>query len=264
MSIVILVGGDAQFGNPEHRYLTQAFIDRFGDQVTRVITCEPIKRSFGQRLVRLLKRGNFKERFARYRYPGGYGPTLSDVQKLLRPDEQSRTMPGGDRCSHVDSHNGQECAAILKKESPDIIVVYGTRIIRSHISSHARLICMNMHTGLSPFYRGDSTLFWPVFFNDRDNLGVTVHQLVDEVDGGAIAATANIAYSPGDTEADLFAKGVKAGTEIYLQAVADALAGKLELIPQNLSAGKEFRWMDRTVAAEVKVKQQLDAWAAAQ
>jgi len=103
-----------------------------------------------------------------------------------------------------------------------------------------------------------------VFFNDRDNLGVTVHQLVDEVDGGAIAATANIAYSPGDTEADLFAKGVKAGTEIYLQAVADALAGKLELIPQNLSAGKEFRWMDRTVAAEVKVKQQLDAWAAAQ
>jgi len=264
VSIVILVGGDAQFGNPEHRYLTQAFIDRFGDQVTRVITCEPIKRSFGQRLVRLLKRGNFKERFARYRYPGGYGPALSDVQKLLRPDEQSRTMPGGDRCSHVESHNGQECAAILKKESPDIIVVYGTRIIRSHVSNHARLICMNMHTGLSPLYRGDSTLFWPVFFNDRDNLGVTVHQLVDEVDGGAIAATANIAYSPGDTEADLFAKGVKAGTEIYLQAVADALAGKLELIPQNLSAGKEFRWMDRTVAAEFKVKQQLDAWAAAQ
>jgi len=263
MSIVILVGGDSQNGNPEHRYLVNAFLDRFGDQVTRIITCDPVKRTFSQRLRRMIKRGNFLERIARYRFKGGYGPSSDDVLNRLRPDESNPTMPGGNRCSHVISHNSAECQAILEDESPDIIVVYGTRIIRSHIYKCARIMCLNMHTGLSPFYRGDSTLFWPVFYDDREKLGVTVHQLVDEVDGGAIAATANVTYTPGDTEADLFAKGVKAGSEIYLQAVSEALEGKLKLKPQDLSAGREFRWMDRTVSAEHKVKKQLAVWAAA-
>jgi len=263
MSIVILVGGTSVHGNPEHRYLVGAFLDRFGEKITRVISAQPIARPLGVRLKRMLKRGNYTERLARWRYPGGYGPDTADLQRLLLPDELEPLMPGLDRCVQVTSHNGPECEAILEADKPDIIVVYGTAIIRSNIFEKANIITLNMHTGLSPNYRGDSTLFWPVYYDDPDHLGVTVHELVASVDGGAIAATSPVKYAAGDTEADLFAKGVKAGTELYLDAVQSALDGTLICKPQDLSLGREFRWIHRTVAAEKKVLAQLDQWASA-
>ncbi|MFK7852987.1 MAG: formyl transferase [Granulosicoccus sp.] len=261
MSIVILVGGNSVQGNPEHRYLVGAFLDRFGDKVTKVISAQPQVRPIGERIKRMLKRGNYAERFARWRYPGGYGPDIADLQRLLLPDEASPQMPGSDRCVQVPSHNGAECEAILSKEKPDVIVVYGTTIIRSNIFEQAGIITLNMHTGLSPYYRGDSTLFWPVYYNDPERLGVTVHELVASVDGGAIAATSPVIYETGDTEADLFAKGVQAGTALYLDAVDSALNGTLSCKAQDLSLGKEFRWIHRTVAAEKKVLTQLEQWA---
>lgn len=260
VSIVILVGGSTPEGNAEHRYLVDAFLERFGDRVTRIVTAEPVKRSFGTRLKRMLKRGNYAERLARWRYPGGYGPDPADLQRLLRPDESTPQMPGGSRRVHLPSHNGPECEAILEADQPDVIVVYGTSIIRSNIFSKARIITLNMHTGLSPWYRGDSTLFWPVFYNEPERLGVTVHELVESVDGGAIAATAAVHYEPGDREAQLFAKGVRAGTQLYLDSVTAALNGTLECQPQDLSIGHEFRWKDRTVAAERQVIANFEQW----
>ncbi len=261
MSIVLLLGGNTPQGNPEHRYLCNAFLNRFGDQIKHVITAEPVTRTFNQRLKRLLKRGHYLERLARWHYAGGYGPDTAQLQQLLLPNEQTPTMPGEGRHSHVVSHNSPACEAILDRIKPDVIVVYGTRIIRSNIFERARIISLNMHTGLSPWYRGDSTLFWPIYYDDADKLGVTVHELVAAVDGGAIAATAPVHYEPGDGEAQLFAKGVKAGTAIYLDCVAQALAGKLECRPQDLSLGREFSWTHRTVAAERRVLDQLDQWA---
>lgn len=261
MSIVILVGGNSAQGNPEHRYLVGQFLQHFGEQVTQIITVEPVKRPLLTRLKRLSKRGQYLERLRRAVYSGGYGPSAEAVQQLLLPEEQQPLMPGGDRVSVVNSHNSQACHDLLIAHKPRVIVVYGTAIIKESTSSLASDITLNMHTGLSPFYRGDSTLFWPVHENDPTKLGVTVHELVPHVDGGDIAATATIEYVPGDSEADLFSKAVKAGTPLYVNAVEQSLAGTLKLTAQDLSLGREFSWKDRSVAAERKVLQHLDQWA---
>ena len=262
MSIVILLGGNSAAGNPEHRYLASQFLAHFGDKVTRIVTAEPTNRPVSQRLKRMIRRGNYGERLARLRYKGGYGPEGHDLQRLLLPDEKTPVMPGDHRCAHVDSHNGAACEAILDEDKPDVIVVYGTRIIRSNIFERAGRITLNMHTGLSPFYRGDSTLFWPVYYNDPTHLGVTVHELVASIDGGDIATTVPVIYTKGDSEADLFAKGVKAGTAAYIKSVEAALDGTLVCQPQDLSLGQEFSWTHRTVAAEHQVLNQLAQWAA--
>lgn len=261
MSIVILVGGSSAQGNPEHRYLAGQFIEHFGEQVTQVITVQPVKRPLLTRLKRLSRRGQYLERLNRALFSDGYGPRLEDVQKLLLPDEEMPSMPGGNRVSIVDSHNGKACHELLIAHKPRVIVVYGTAIIKESTSSLAQDITLNMHTGLSPFYRGDSTLFWPVHENDPSKLGVTIHELVPHVDGGDIAATATVEYSPGDTEANLFCKAVKAGTPLYINAVERALDGTLTLTAQDLSQGREFSWRDRTVAAERQVIRHLDQWA---
>lgn len=260
MSIVLLTGGSTPDGNAEHRHLVESFLDRYGDRVTHVITADPVVRSFSTRLKRMIRRGNYGERWARARYPGGYGPEPVAVQRLLRPDEASPVMPGGSRRVHVSSHNGAECEAILAAAQPEVIAVYGTAIIHPPVFTRARRLTLNMHTGLSPWYRGDSTLFWPVYYDEPDKLGVTVHELVESVDGGTIAATAPVLYEPGDGEAELFAKGVRAGTLLYLDCVQAALDGALHCRPQDLSLGREFSWKDRTVAAEKQVLVRFTEW----
>ena len=260
MSIVILVGGSTTNGNYEHRYLVNAFLEEFGDQVTRVISAEPVQRSLGLKIKRTLKRGQYWERIARARYKKPFGPDGDQLGKALFGDELLETMPGGEKHAIVPDHNGPECEALLDADKPDIIVVYGTRIIRDNIFRRAGKVTLNMHTGLSPYYRGDSTLFWPVYYNDPDHLGVTVHKLVAEVDGGDIVHTGKVDYSPGDTEADLFSKGVKVGTELYLKAVHAALDNTIEYHPQDLSQGREFSWTHRTVAAEKQVLANLEKW----
>jgi len=261
MSIVILVGGESSEGSYEHRYLVNAFIERFGSQVTRVITAGPVERPLSVRLKRAWIRGNYRERLARALYKGGYGPDGNAVGKALFDKDLPQIMPGGERKVAVVSHNDPECEAILKSEKPDVIVVYGTAILREHIFRHARKVTLNMHTGLSPLYRGDSTLFWPIYYDDKEHLGVTVHKLVAEVDGGDIVYTGKVTYSAGDSEADLFAKGVKVGTELYLQAVQDVLSDGAVYHRQDLSLGREFRWIHRTVAAERQVLNTLERWA---
>ncbi|MBX2881288.1 MAG: formyl transferase [Granulosicoccus sp.] len=261
MSIALLLGGTSEHGNVQHRYLAGRFLEQFGEKVDCIISARPKSDPISVRLRRMIKRGHYRERLARAIYGAGYGPSDEHLQPLLLPGESSARMPGGDRHFIVDSHNGSDCEVLLDQYKPDVIVVYGTAIIKSNIFSRAQRITLNMHTGLSPYYRGDSTLFWPVYYDDPSKLGVTVHELVESVDGGAIAATAQVVYEPGDSEANLFAKGVMAGTDIYLRAVQQALDGTLICTPQDLSAGREFRWMHRTVAAERQVLSNLQTWA---
>ncbi len=260
MSIVILVGGQSAHGNPEHRYLVNAFVERFGDRVTKIISTEPVTRPLKTRLRRMLKRGNYAERVRRALYKGGYGPDPAALSRALFDDKPIDQMPGGSRHVVVSSHNGQDCLDLLDQEKPDVIIVYGTAILKAPLFDRAKIITLNMHTGLSPWYRGDSTLFWPVFYDDPDNLGVTIHQLVAAVDGGDIASTGKVVYEQGDSEANLFAKGVKVGTDLYLEAAQSALNGTLVCTQQDLSLGREFRWIHRTVAAEKQVLQMLDKW----
>lgn len=254
------MGGNSEQGSAEHRYLVGQFLQRFDEQVTTIITTRPKKRAIHTRLRRMIRRGNYAERLARIRYRRGYGPDAQHVQQLLLPDEKQALMPGGDRVCVVESHNSQACRDLVRQANPSVIVVYGTAIIHAPIFTLASVITLNMHTGLSPYYRGDSTLFWPVYYDEPDKLGVTVHELVESVDGGDIAATAHIHYRAGDTEADLFAKGVRTGTALYLDATEKALAGKLVCTPQDLSSGQEFSWRHRTVDAEKQVLAQLEQW----
>ncbi|MFK8083767.1 MAG: formyl transferase [Granulosicoccus sp.] len=257
---MILAGGRSEQGNAEHRYLVGQFLERFGDQVQLVVTAQAPVSPLYIRLQRMIKRGSYRERLNRAIYGGSLGPAAAEIQTLLLPEEAQPQMPGAEKVFVVPSHNSEACRDLIYNVRPCVIVVYGTPIISSTISNLSRLVTLNMHTGLSPYYRGDSTLFWPVFFNEPDRLGVTVHKLEDSIDAGDIACTAPVIYTAGDSEAHLFAKAVKIGTALYLDTVERALAGTLQCTPQDLSLGREFRWMDRTVAAEREVVARLHQW----
>ena len=45
---------------------------------------------------------------------------------------------------------------------------------------------LNAHRGLTQYYRGLDSDYWPIYFNDFNNLGTTIHLIDDNLDTGDI------------------------------------------------------------------------------
>src|SRR3546814_7243079 len=67
---------------------------------------------------------------------------------------------------------------------------------------------LNIHAGLSPRYRGSRCTEWAVACGDVLNIGVTVHRLTKDIDGGAILGQARVQVRPEDTIEDVNARNV--------------------------------------------------------
>ena len=69
---------------------------------------------------------------------------------------------------------------------PDVIVSYGCSIIREPLLSKYDGRFINIHLGLSPYYKGSGTNFWPLVNNEPEFLGVTYMYINNLIDGGNI------------------------------------------------------------------------------
>jgi methionyl-tRNA formyltransferase len=157
----------------------------------------------------------------------------------------------------VPGHNSEECRRLLEDLRPRVLAVYGTALIRPAVLSLAGELALNLHTGISPRYRGASSTFWALHNEEPEWIGATVHILDPGVDSGDVLGIARPEISEDDDEESLFAKCVKAGAELYADRLNAALDGPVQAEPQDLGEGRMYRFVDRTVAAERRVKRLL-------
>lgn len=68
----------------------------------------------------------------------------------------------------------------------NFVVTYGCSIIPLNLIKQIPVPLINVHLGLSPYYRGSGTNFWPIFNHQMALCGVTYHKLTDVIDGGDI------------------------------------------------------------------------------
>lgn len=94
----------------------------------------------------------------------------------------------------------------------------------------------NMHGSLLPKYRGRAPVNWAVL-NGEAQTGVSLHQMVEKPDAGAIVAQQAVPILPNDISHEVFHK-VTCAAEICLnQVLPDLLAGRAPHIPLDLRAG---------------------------
>ena len=74
----------------------------------------------------------------------------------------------------------------IYKIKPDLIISYGCSIIKKTLISRFKNKFINVHLGLSPYYRGSATNFWPFVYNKLQFLGVTFMKIDDGIDTGPI------------------------------------------------------------------------------
>ncbi|MFC1985410.1 formyltransferase family protein [Chloroflexota bacterium] len=136
--------------------------------------------------------------------------------------------------------NTESTAKQIRRFSPDIILVRSTPILNSIVFGEAKKFCLNFHKGLIPYYRGTSCLYWPIYQGQYDLLGVTIHQINEQTDAGAIANQAQYVLEPGDTFSSIEVKTTKLGTDLMIKTLKQIENGTVKWTEPELSKGKVY------------------------
>lgn len=82
--------------------------------------------------------------------------------------------------------NGFEVFNLVKEKDPDIIILFGTSIIKDPLLSYFDGRIINIHLGLSPYYRGSATNLFPYYYDEPECIGATIHLATARVDEGPV------------------------------------------------------------------------------
>lgn len=104
--------------------------------------------------------------------------------------------PRGTRVETVSSVNDHDCRSMLIEESPDLLFVYGTGIVKKDVFSLPRLGTVNAHGGLLPKYRGLDTNLWAAYLGHPEEMAVTLHEMEQGIDTGAVYVSRRLSATP--------------------------------------------------------------------
>ena len=96
----------------------------------------------------------------------------------------------------------------------DFCFIFGPDLILSPVIDVLPRNRVNLHLGLSPWYKGGATLFWPFYFLQPQFAGITFHQITEKPDAGEIIHQCTPQLELGDKIHDV---GVKCVTQAKLQ-----------------------------------------------
>lgn len=140
--------------------------------------------------------------------------------------------------------NSDSTSKFLSSNNPDLVIVFGSGMIRGSLFENLPKNSYNLHLGLSPRYRGSATLFWPFYFLEPQYCGATFHRIVYEPDAGNIVHQSVPVLNYGDKIHDVACKTVISATDDCIKLI-DILKNKQQLIEYNQKGtGKNFQTND--------------------
>lgn len=110
---------------------------------------------------------------------------------------------------------------------PDAVVSFGCGVLRSPLLEAFAGRLVNLHLGLSPYYRGTATNFWALVDGRPECVGATLHETTAVLDGGPVLAQVRPVPRTTDRAHELGTGALLAALDA-LPAVLDAhLDGRL-------------------------------------
>ncbi|TMJ54229.1 MAG: hypothetical protein E6G85_05780 [Alphaproteobacteria bacterium] len=244
---------------PEHHYVVNTLCAELA--IDRIIVDRQPRRPDIRRAMRNGVR-HLLSKAARASFLKLIGDEEARVRSLRRLfGKRGEVFDAPDKLYYLDGINSDETIALLRQLDPSALLVYGTSVVKNNVLGLARDICLNMHTGISPQYRGTACAFWPIVNGEFEMVGATVHECTSQIDGGTIYETVHAQYEPGDDLHTIFGRAVIVGADAYVGAVKRYLAGTLNGTPQDLTLGREYRGSDLTIGRELVARRRLARWA---
>jgi len=164
--------------------------------------------------------------YTRAAKPGGRGmelqpsPVEREARRLGLPVLTPTTLKGAEAHAAFRAHNADAA----------VVVAYGL-ILPKAILEAPRLGCFNVHASLLPRWRGAAPINRAIMAGDAES-GVTIMQMDEGLDTGAMAMAERVAIGSDMTAGDLHDALARLGADLMLCALAAAERGSLSLTPQ--------------------------------
>ena len=178
-------------------------------------------------LIELAARGHeIVAVYTRAPKPAGRGmdlqrtPVEREAQRLALIVHTPKTLKDASAVDIFRAHNADAA----------VVVAYGL-ILPKSILDAPRLGCFNVHASLLPRWRGAAPINRAIMAGDAES-GVTIMQMDEGLDTGAMAMAERAPIGPDMTAGELHDVLSRLGADLMLRAVTAAGRGSLTLTPQ--------------------------------
>ena len=164
--------------------------------------------------------------YTRAAKPAGRGmdlqitPVEREARRLSVPVFTPRTLKDQAEQAQFRAHNADGA----------VVVAYGL-ILPKAVLEAPRLGCFNAHASLLPRWRGAAPINRAVMAGDKET-GITIMQMDEGLDTGAMALAERVPIGPDDTAGDLHDVLARLGAGLMTRTLAAAERGSLRLTPQ--------------------------------
>ena len=134
--------------------------------------------------------------------------------------------------------NNKNLVSEIISQKPDLLICYGSSLIKSELIEIFKGSFLNVHLGLSPYYRGCGTNVWPLINNEPDMVGATFMYLDPGIDTGKIIHQIRADIFLGDSPHSIGNRLIRKMTETYQQLILNF--EDLDDIPQPIGQGKLY------------------------
>jgi len=174
-------------------------------------------------------------------------PNSSDLQKLhaiareqaerdffeeavgsIEDKSKFRVIPKG-------SINDENIVKEIKALSPDLLVCYGSSLIKSSLLNDYAGRFLNAHIGLSPYYRGSGTNVWPLINGEPFMVGATFMYIDAGIDTGKIIHQIRAEFFIGDSPHSVGNRLIKKMTATYCEIIRkfDSLTDQVQPVNEG-------------------------------
>src|SRR3989344_6952303 len=123
--------------------------------------------------------------------------------------------------------NEPERVAEIIALAPDILVAYGCSLIKESLLAAFPKRFLNVHLGLSPYYRGAGTNYWPLVNGEPEYVGATFMYIDVGVDTGDIIHQIRARVLPGDSPSAIGNRLISDMASVYADIIR-----KIDTLPK--------------------------------
>lgn len=145
----------------------------------------------------------------------------------------------------LEELNTEALVTFVNHAKPDLILSYGIHKLDQPIldALHCPLK-WNTHGGLSPWYRGVITHFWPSYCLEPQMTGMTIHELTQAIDGGDVIHQSAAELVAGDGVHALACRAVTALGNDIPQLISVVKSHVLKPPHRHATTGRIWRGSD--------------------
>lgn len=134
--------------------------------------------------------------------------------------------------------NNEKIVENIINLKPDLLICYGSSLIKSKLIELFKGSFLNVHLGLSPYYRGSGTNIWPIINKEPEMIGATFMQLDKGIDTGLIIHQIRADIFLGDSPHSIGNRLIRKMTFIYKEIILNF--NNLKKMEQPIAKNSKF------------------------